>query len=213
MAGAALALFALTCTVPVSSQNSEAFESEITVTGKAQDVVTTLIGPSDFISPMGEPFRSQDGRSGAEHWFAQASRDGRLTREAFRSDAARFFATLDLDHDGEIGPDEISRYETEIAPEVQVTSTYGDVSLAKAGSDGSITEPPYPTRLGAGRFGFLAMPEPVAYADLNFDRAVTRQEFAQSADRRFAMLDVNGDGALTRAELPRLGRIRPQAGR
>lgn len=71
-----------------------------------------------------------------------------------------------------------------------------------------MTEAPYPTRLGAGRYSFLAMPEPVIYPDLNFDRAVTRAEFVKAADQRFKMLDFNGDGFLRRGELPRLQKPR-----
>ncbi|USI71826.1 EF-hand domain-containing protein [Sphingomonas morindae] len=165
-----------------------------------------LEGGATFISPMGEPFRSTDGLSGAEHWFreADADHDGRITREEMRADAERFFKKLDQDGDGEIGPDEITRYETEIAPEIRVASTMGDMSLAKTDDQGNVTPPPYPTRLGAGRFGYLDMPEPIITADTNMDRAITRAEFDTAAFRRFKMLDTDGDGAITRAELPKL---------
>jgi uncharacterized membrane protein YgcG len=171
--------------------------------------VTPLVGGNDFISPMGEPFRSHDALSGAEHWFAQAdaNHDGRLTLAEFLADADRFFAILDTDHDGEIGPDEISHYESEIAPEIQVLSTYGDPDLATTDQDGNVTDPPYPTRLGAGRYGYLDSPEPVVAADTNFDRAISRQEFAISAQRRFKLLDTNADGAITRDELPKLNAV------
>lgn len=180
---------------------------EITVTGRAAASSPPLAGPSDFISPMGEPYRSDDKLSGAEHWFAHADadRDGRLTRLEFRADAMRFFATLDTDHDGVIGPNELEHYETDVAPEVIVGSTYGDISKATTDSDGKVIDPPYPTRLGAGRFGYLAAPEPIASADTNLDRGVTRVEFAQAADARFTLLDRNGDGAIVRGELPKLG--------
>ena len=72
-----------------------------------------------FISPMGEPFRGQETRSAAlGAWFAQADRDhnGTLSAQEMRDDAARFFATLDSGHDHEIDPDDINRYENEIAP-------------------------------------------------------------------------------------------------
>ncbi len=178
---------------------------DITVTGRTE-VGPPIPGPSEFISPMGEPFRSDDKLSGAEHWFAQADKsgNGRLTREEFEADALRFFAVVDTDHDGEICPAELQHYEVDIAPEVTVTSTYGDVSKATVDSDGKLVDPPYPTRLGAGRYGFLAAPEPIASADQNFDRGVTRQEFLQAAQKRFKMLDANGDGVLTRNELPKL---------
>lgn len=181
--------------------------ADITVTGRNEPDSPPLVGPSDFVSPMGEPFRSEDKLSGAEHWFAQAdaNHNGRLTLEEFQADAARFYARVDTDHDGVIGPDEIQHYETVIAPEVTVTSTYGDISKITTDSDGKMVEPPYPTRLGAGRYGYLASPEPVVSADMNFDRGVTLAEFAATAHKRFKTLDTNADGVITRAELPKLG--------
>ena len=87
----------------------------------ATPAVTPLGGGHIFISPMGEPFRGADGVSGAEEWFrkADANHDNRITPEEFEADAMRFFATLDTDRDGEIGPDEISHYESDVAPEIR----------------------------------------------------------------------------------------------
>lgn len=78
-----------------------------------------------FISPMGEPFR--DGPDPAAAWFAgvDTDHDNRLTLAEFRADAMRFFATLDLNHDHEIGPEEIERYEEDIAPEVRSGGGFG----------------------------------------------------------------------------------------
>jgi Ca2+-binding EF-hand superfamily protein len=75
-----------------------------------------------FISPMGEPFRSRPGEKPPEQtWFEQADKngDGKITRAEFLADAGRFFQQLDVNRDGEIGPEEIDRYEEEIAPEVR----------------------------------------------------------------------------------------------
>jgi hypothetical protein len=173
---------------------------------QGQNTVAPIPGGSIFISPMGEPFHGAEGLSGAELWFrkADANRDNKITPKEFEADALRFFAILDTDHDGEIGPEEVDHYESDIAPEIRVMSTYGDPSLAKSDDDGNVTDPPYPTRLGAGRYGFLDSPEPVVTADVNFDRAITRAEFAQTAMKRFKQLDTNGDGVITRDELPRL---------
>jgi hypothetical protein len=174
----------------------------------AASTVPPISGGNIFISPMGEPFHGRDGLSGAEEWFraADTNHDDKITPQEFEADALRFFNTLDTGHHHLLGPDEITRYETEIAPEIQVTSTYGDPSLAKQNDDGTVTDPPYPTRIGAGRYGFLDSPEPVIAADMNMDRAVSEQEFASTAQRRFKMLDVNTDGVLTRDELPKLSR-------
>lgn len=181
---------------------------EITVTGHELATTEPLSGPRDFISPMGEPFRSETDLSGAEMWFRQADAngDGRLTREEFRADAARFFAILDTDHDKVIGPIELDHYENDIAPEIKVMNTYGDPSKVKVDSDGNVTDAPYPTRLGAGRYSYIAAPEPVLAADTNMDRGVTALEFQQAADARMKQLDHNGDGVLTRDDLPRLHR-------
>ncbi|PXA85642.1 hypothetical protein DMC47_37015, partial [Nostoc sp. 3335mG] len=178
----------------------------ITVNGTAPVAVTPIPGGHIFISPMGEPFHTDGSISAAEMWFrgADANHDEKITPKEFVDDAMRFFKTLDLDHDHMIGPDEIENYESNVAPEIRVISSYGDPSLAKTDDDGNVTDPPYPTRLGAGRFGFLDAPEPVVTADLNFDRAISEQEFSTVALKRFKQLDANGDGVLTRDELPKL---------
>src|SRR6185369_1712354 len=78
-----------------------------------------------FISPMGEPFRAKTVTDDTlADWFYQAdrNRDGVLTVDEMQADADRFFAILDSDHDGEIGPTEIAYYEWEIAPDIQVMS-------------------------------------------------------------------------------------------
>ena len=194
------------------SSSPEPPPPEITVTGRGPNSPPPLVGPSDFISPMGEPFRSDDKLSGAEHWYSQADadHDGRLTRAEYQADWLRFFRTLDTDHDGVIGPIELQHYEVEVAPEIAVVSTYGDVSKVTVDSDGKVKDPPYPTRLGAGRYSYIAAPEPIASADTNLDRGTTLREFAQAAEARFKALDTNGDGAITRGELPRLSS--PRAG-
>lgn len=60
----------------------------------------------------------------------------------------------------------------------------------------------------AGRFGLLEIPEPVASADSDFDRSVSREEFRSAATARFKLLDIDHSGRLT---LPELERIREAA--
>ncbi|HEX4738591.1 MAG TPA: EF-hand domain-containing protein [Allosphingosinicella sp.] len=195
-----------------------------------------------FLSPMGEPFRSEDQNAdmvGA--WFAQADRnhDGAITLDEMQADAARFFDTLDTNHDGEIDPAETTRYETEVAPEVQLGAQMGErrgggargggggwgggrrgggggggrggggrrgggersgEGGGQSGQTGQFQE----GLEGAGRFSFLNIPEPVISADADFNRGVSRAEFAAAAGKRFLMLDANHDGRLTRDELPAL---------
>ena len=161
-----------------------------------------------FLSPMGEPFRSdRTGADNAGSWFAAADRDGdgALVLAETQEDATRFFGLLDTDRDGELEMTEIARYENEIAPEVQVglqmrTTGVGDwrdrrrkrILVYEKGLD------------GAGRFSFLNIPHPVMAADFDMNRGVSKAEFAQAAAERFALLDKDRDGRLTRAELPSL---------
>jgi hypothetical protein len=77
-------------------------------------------GPSLFVSPAGEPFRSGPGEPyPVALWFrgADANGDGKLTRDEFVADAARFFEILDRNHDGVIDGQE-KAYETEVVPEI-----------------------------------------------------------------------------------------------
>ena len=151
-----------------------------------------------FISPMGEPFRpkSRDDDTLAD-WFAQADKnhDGRLTLDEMQQDAERFIATLDVGKDGEIDPDDITRYENVVAPEVISGSSYGMMEgqsrragFIRGGDD---------QHQGAGRFGLLDLPEPVVSADSNFNRGVSVSEFRQAAAQRFLALDLDHHGYLT----------------
>jgi hypothetical protein len=144
-----------------------------------------------FISPMGEPFRGDKGRPALiAAWFAQAdsNHDGKLTLIEFRADADRFFDTLDVNHDGELDPEEFERYESKVAPEIGVGSGFG-------GYD-------YVGGQGAALFGMLDIPQPVASADADFNRGVSRAEFQRAAASRFKGLDFERRGALTLTGLP-----------
>jgi Ca2+-binding EF-hand superfamily protein len=184
-----------------------------------------------FISPMGEAFRSKtrDDDTLAD-WFYKTdrNRDGFITSDEMIADAERFFATLDTNHDGQIDPDELAAYEYQIAPEIQVNSRTkplpGHVAqLARSvdaedqsGTDdeGDTGKPrrrnreDYGSSLGIGgalqgaaRYSLLNMPEPVAAADADFNRAITREEFRQAALARFQLLDKARQGRLTLAQL------------
>lgn len=182
-----------------------------------------------FISPMGEPFRASHRLGAAQDlWFAgaDADGDGRITLAEFQRDATRFFAVLDRGKDREIDPDDIDFYETTLVPEIRVTSTgrgpasgghrgsggrgpggggSGGQGMRLGDSDSKKSATTVRERLGAARFGFFDLPEPVAAADINLNRGIDPAEFARAASIRFAALDRNHDGALTRHELPRAG--------
>ena len=183
-----------------------------------------------FISPMGEPFRAHAATDDTlADWFYQAdrNRDGVLTQDEMQADADRFFAKLDSDHNGEIDPDELANYEYEIAPEIQVMSRTRRAPgqpapkvTASDSDDGRDRDRPRKRRdeefasLGMGgalqggaRYALLNIPEPVAAADTDFNRGVSRQEFRDAAAARFQLLDTSHQGRLTLAQLEALPHV------
>jgi hypothetical protein len=54
---------------------------------------------------------------------------------------------------------------------------------------------------GAARYSLLNIPEPVAAADTDFNRAITLDEFRAAAIERFQLLDTAHQGRLTLAQL------------
>ena len=171
-------------------------------------VCTGTITQPLFISPMGEPFRPKADNSDPEGtWFAaaDANHDGKLTLAEMSADAARFFARLDTNHDGELLPEEVAAYEENIAPEVRLYQPRkGDRPAEekrskKGGPAGAVN---YNGAIGAGRFAFFNIPNPVASADADINRAVDRAEFLAAAAERFRLLDPTQKKALTLADLP-----------
>ena len=178
-----------------------------------------------FISPMGEPFRGGPaGVAPIARWFARADKnqDGVLTVDELQADADRFFARLDDNHDGQIDPDEMRAYEYEVAPEIQVNSEWrrqrGEISKQPVDEDGHRREDSHDGYRayglqGAARYGLLNMPQPVASADADFNRAVTLSEFRLAAAKRFALLDGQGQGRITLPELETRLPTRPKGKR
>jgi Ca2+-binding EF-hand superfamily protein len=206
---ALIAALALAEAAPVSPS------TPITVTGHPW---------APFISPMGEPFRAHSTSDDTlANWFRQADRnhDGVLTPDEMIADAERFFSSLDANHDGEIDPDELDHYEWDIAPEIQVNSRTrrppGRVAPTALPSDDDENQPRERRRnrrdeddtslglhgalQGAARYGLLNIPEPVASADADFNRAVSLEEFRQAAVERFQLLDSSHQGKITLAQL------------
>lgn len=182
-----------------------------------------------FISPMGEPFHP-NGREddGLADWFRQADRDhdGRLTLAEMQQDAERFFALLDLNHDGEIDPDELTHYEEVVAPESRTGEHYDTALLegsgrgeggggaraggrgghggggghrhgGESGNKGFFRSTSTDQHQGAARYGLLDLPEPVIAADTDFNRGVSLSEFRAAAQTRFMALDLDHKGFLT----------------
>ena len=174
-----------------------------------------------FISPAGEPFRGpMDGPYPSGDWFrkADADADGALTLKEFDADAARFFDVLDANKDGRIDSRETQAYESDVAPEIlprvrpmgaepsfeermRMKRLRGGPPQGAAARRKGKTAPTGPR--GAGIYGLLNEPQPVAAADGDFNTLITRDEWSSAAQRRFARLDANADRSLRLDELPK----------
>lgn len=159
---------------------------------------------------MGEPFRGEPGKPyPSAAWFAVADKnhDGFVSHDEFVADAMRFFETLDTNHDGKLTPDEVGRYEAVIAPETSIYSAspddYFDRSRREQDRGAMADSRDYGGPMGAGRYAWLNVPEPVVAADQDVDRVITRDEFATAAAATFNRLDVLNRGKLALADLPR----------
>lgn len=172
-----------------------------------------------YLSLMGEPFRGvAGGPQPIADWFAVADRnhDGAVSLREMLEDASRFFKTLDVDGNGVIGPIEMTRYETDVAP-ARVRFDGGlrpfrsadksDNLGRRASDDGLPSEGRgrRSSRDGPGRMfrdlEFLEVPQPVMMADADFDQRVSADEFSKAASKRFNRNDKNKDGLLQLSEL------------
>ena len=176
-----------------------------------------------FISPMGEPFRGPDG-FGAWLAGADADHDGAVTLAEFRADGERFFRLLDTDGNGYIDGFEMQAYERERVPEIgNVTVEDGGrgagrgffgggrrggkggtpPSGGEAGKAASAGQAGFKAagRQGAARYSLLNIPQPVAQADEDWNGRITLVEWDHAATRRFALLDKENAGRLTRESL------------
>jgi len=198
--------------------------------GAEPPIVVRGLPWAPFISPMGEPFRAGvTGDDPFARWFHQADRDrdGMLTADEMHADAERFFAILDSNHDGEIDPEELDIYESEIAPEVQINSRWkrspqeaaeaepvkhhdrGDRKRRRV--DDYVDGYQLHGLQGAARYGLLNLPEPVAGADADFNRGTSLDEFRRAATNRFQLLDSKREGRLTLQGLEMRLPTRPSA--
>ena len=182
-----------------------------------------------FISPAGKPFRAAAGDPyPTAQWFAaaDADHDGRLTRDELRQDAAAFFHEIDVNQDGVIDGDEVSRYEHVVAPEILgLVADRGSGSPGAGGQGGGMgrgmggghgggrrgggrsggpaaSGPREARPQGAGLYGLINQPEPVAAADTDFNGRITLVELLAASDRHFAALDTAQAGFLTLSGLP-----------
>ncbi|MBV9840866.1 MAG: EF-hand domain-containing protein [Sphingomonadaceae bacterium] len=166
-----------------------------------------------FVAPNGKPYRGAPGQPyPSAAWFAEAdaNHDGKLTRAEYRAAFIAYFDTLDINHDGEIDPNEIEHYENDILPETHMTGGgfagyAASEAQASAGDDDSSDGPKQPPEQpgGASFFGFFHFAEPIVWMDTNFNRGISRDEFAAGADRSWRMLNPDGKPWLTLSDLPK----------
>ncbi|TMJ14137.1 MAG: EF-hand domain-containing protein [Alphaproteobacteria bacterium] len=170
-----------------------------------------------FFSPMGEPYRTTErGKHPVDLWVAAADsdHDGALTLVEIQHDAARFFATLDTNRDGEIDPTEMERYEQDVAPELHRFQSAalpkvdrrrnrltGDFDGSGSGSASNPLPSGKPRGIRGGMPALLNIPQPVWSADTDFNRGVNLREFEAAAGQRFVLIDANHDGLLKGDEL------------
>jgi Ca2+-binding EF-hand superfamily protein len=124
----------------------------------------------------------------------------------------RFFDTLDLNHDGYINSPENTRYENQVAPEIQrmdpriqqpkVIQHDYDPDM-DANQDQEPNGGKYIKQIvGASQYGLIDEPQPIRAADANFDFRVSKDEWLAASNQRFTILDRNRDGFITANELP-----------
>jgi hypothetical protein len=153
-----------------------------------------------FVSPAGQPFRAPPGAPyPVAAWFAQADadHDGRLTRAEFRADADAWFKVVDQDANGLVGMIEAQRWEEELVPEIS-----RDPMGSAIGRRGPPKRNELDTRRqGAAAYSVVNEPHPVRGADADFSMTVSPREWTAATDRRFAVLDPDGDGVVLAIEL------------
>lgn len=157
-----------------------------------------------FVSPSGQPFRAAPGQPyPSAAWFAQADtdHDGRLTRAEFRADADGWFKVLDKDGDGQLSMPEATLWEEELVPEIlRGGMMMGGPGMRRGG--GAVGRNQLDTRRdGAGPYSLINEPHPIRGADADFSMSVSRTEWTAAANRRFAILDPDGDGVVLAADL------------
>jgi Ca2+-binding EF-hand superfamily protein len=155
-----------------------------------------------FISPSGQPFRAPgDAPYPSAAWFAQADadHDGRLTRAEFRADAEAWFKVLDANGDGQISMPEVTRWEEELVPEIlRGGGGGGGAGMRRQALSRNQLDS---RRDGAAAYSLINEPHPIRGADADFSMSVSAREWTAAADRRFAILDADGNGAILATEL------------
>lgn len=196
--GSVVVVLALLCAACASGGSPAGFDDD--------DTDDAPPGPRAqlFISPAGQPFRAPaDQPYPVAAWFAEADRDHdtRLTQAEFRADAAAWFKGLDVNADGQIDMPEATRWEDVLVPEITRTGS-GRGAGAGGRRNPVLGRNELDTRRqGAAPYSLINEPHPIRGADADLSFGVNLAEFQAAADRRFALLDVDGDGGVSLADL------------
>ena len=136
-------------------------------------------------------------------WFdrVDTNRDGSIDRAEFEADAERQFAAMDADKDGYLTPPELSAYRAPYRPEPRARQRRERGERRSFWDWGDDDD-------ARGDLPRNNLPDPVMAADANLDQRVSLAEFRAHAQRKFANLDVDRDGKLSREEIQRLCRGR-----
>lgn len=196
--GSLVVALALLCAACASGGSQRGFEDD--------DADDAPPGPRIqlFISPAGKPFRAPaDQPYPVAGWFAEADRDrdGRLTRDEVRADADAWFKSLDADADGQISMPEATRWEEVLVPEITRTGS-GRGPMGGGRRAGPVGRNELDTRRqGAAPYSLINEPHPIRGADADLSFGVSLAEFRAASDRRFALLDMDGDGGVSLTDL------------
>ncbi len=178
-------------------------------------------GMAIFVAPSGRVYTApKDQPYPSAAWFTaiDTNADGAVSSVEFAADFAAYFETLDGDRDGVLSIDEVKEYAN--GPLRGIVSGGGaqtrfDRPVARVGDDSGTDTAQEQLRAklaqqalssdllgGAGRYGIIALPQPVASMDMDFDGRISRAEMRAAASRRYKLLTPDGK-PLTRATLPR----------
>jgi len=162
-------------------------------------------------------------------WFDRidTNHDGIIDRAEFMADAQDQFARMDLNHDGIITPGVLQQYRAAFAGHAQpragartggsdegialpVQVAQSSPSYGSGSSSGTGSNPLYGKKSrgladlqqGGGNDPRIE-PDPVMSADTSLRFQVTKKDFMDQAARRFAALDIDRSGRITKAEAMR----------
>jgi hypothetical protein len=168
-------------------------------------------------SPNGEPLTGGPlGHPSCEEvlarWFDRldVDRRGTIDRDQYLADARRQFTAMDLDKQGAITADELSRYrapyDSVSRSETAATATESSSRAPRPGQGGhrqgqSNTGPRASVPGGPRGHSPDEEPDPVMAADVHLQFKVTLPDFVAYADGKFVELNGKHDGRLAKTEV------------